>query len=118
MIKDELTINGVEYVRKDQKAVSLEGMEYKIIRTKSAGVFAGYIESRDGMETVIRQARRLWRWHGAASLSQLAEEGTSEPGNCKFPMAVDKIVVTETIEILDCTKKAQNSISEVEVWIS
>ena len=115
-MKDELTIKGVEYVRKDRQAESLDGMEYKIIRTRNAGVFAGYIESRDGMETVIRQARRLWRWYGAASLSQLAQEGTSDPDNCKFPIAVDTITVTETIEILDVTKKAQDSIRGVKIW--
>ena len=116
MNKDVLNIDGVEYVTKDSKAECLDGMEYKIIRTRSAGVFAGYIESRDGLQTVIRQARRLWRWYGAASLSQLAEEGTSDPENCKFPIAVDKITVTETIEILDVTKQAQESIEGVPVW--
>ncbi len=116
-MEKEVMIDGVTYVPKSQeKASCIDGMEYKIIRTRSAGVFAGYIESRTGLETVIRQARRLWQWHGAASLSQLAEEGTSEPENCKFPIAVDKITVTETIEILDVTVKGQNSIQGVKVW--
>lgn len=42
---------------------------YKIVRTYSAGVFAGEIESRNGREVVMKNARRLWYWDGAASLS-------------------------------------------------
>jgi hypothetical protein len=93
-------------------------MEYKIVRTYSAGVFAGEIEevSKTGKRVVIRNARRLWYWTGAASLSQLATDGTSSPSTCKFPCAVDRIVVTECIEMLDVTDKARKSIEGVQVW--
>lgn len=90
--------------------------QYSIVRTYSAGVFAGYIESRNGREVVMTQARRLWRWAGAASLSQLAMEGTKSPGECKFPCAVDRVLLTEAIEILDVTPQAQKSIEGVSVW--
>lgn len=60
-------------------------MKYVIVRTYSAGVFAGELESRTGQEVVLRNARRIWYWSGAASLSQLAMEGTKDPANCKFP---------------------------------
>ena len=89
---------------------------YMIIRTYSAGVFAGYVEKREGKEATIKKARRLWYWAGAASLSQLAQEGTSAPGSCKFPCEVDEITVTEAIEFLAVTKKAKASIAGVPVW--
>ena len=114
-----IKIDEVEYVRKDdlkEKAETYDGMEYKIIRTYSAGVFAGYVESRNGQEVVIRQARRLWYWSGAASLSQLANEGVKNPNDCKFAQEVDKIEVLQAIEILDCTEKARKNISEVPIW--
>lgn len=91
-------------------------MEYKIVRTYSAGVFAGELESRKGKEVTMRNARRLWYWDGAASLSQLAMQGTSKPKNCKFPTAVDRVLLTEAIEILDVTPKARASIEGVPVW--
>lgn len=94
----------------------LKDSDYKIVRTYSAGVFAGYIESRNGREVVLRNARRIWKWEGAASLSQLAMEGTKKPDQCKFPIAVDKIELLEAIEILDVTQKAKKSIEEVPVW--
>ena len=49
----------------------------KIVRTYSAGVFFGEIESRNGQEVVMRNARRLWYGDGAASLSQLAVVGVA-----------------------------------------
>ncbi len=91
---------------------------YYIVRTYSAGVFAGYINSRKGKEVSIRNARRLWYWSGAASLSQLAIDGVSKPDKCKFPEAVEEIIVTEAIEILKCTEKARDSIVGVEIWKS
>lgn len=89
---------------------------YKIVRTFSAGVFAGEVVRRKGREVVMKNARRIWYWDGAASLSQLAQEGTSKPNNCKFPVAVDKVELFEVIEILDVTKKAKASIESVPIW--
>jgi hypothetical protein len=91
--------------------------DYVIVRTYSAGVFAGILISRDGKEVMLAQARRLWHWTGAASLSQLAQSGTSKPLDCKFPEPVDSILVTEAIEILSVTKHAREIIEEVPVWI-
>jgi hypothetical protein len=91
-------------------------MKYVIVRTFSAGVFAGELESRTGREVVLRNARRIWRWAGAATLSQLAMEGTKDPVNCKFPREVDRVELLEAIEILDVTESARASIARVEVW--
>ena len=115
----EIRINGVDYVPKNldtQPAQSLDGMKYVIVRTQSAGVFAGYLENRNGQEVVMRNARRIWYWAGAASLSQLAEEGTSKPQNCKFPCEVKRVELLQAIEILDCTEQARKSIQGVKTW--
>lgn len=117
----EINVNGVIYVEKSEmekmnKVEALDGMEYCIVRTYSAGVFAGYIESRNGQEVVIRNARRIWQWEGAASLSQLAQDGTSKPERCRFPTPVNRITVLEAIEILEVTQKAKESIDSVPVW--
>ena len=88
---------------------------YVIIRTYSAGVHAGEIVSKEGEEIVLKNARRLWYWEGAASLSQLAMEGVSKPDNCKFPCEVTQITL-KWIEIIPCTEKAIKSIKGVDVW--
>ena len=118
--ENKIIIAGVEYVPKSEavkeKAVSLKGLKYAIVRTYSAGVFAGYIQSKKGKEVVMINVRKLWYWDGAASLAELAVEGVSKPATCKFPCEVERIELTEAIEILDCTKKAQESIKNVPIW--
>src|SRR5574343_1453704 len=56
--------------------------KYVIVRTYSAGCHAGTLADRDGREGVLTGARRLWRWAGAASLSEMANRGTSRPNDC------------------------------------
>lgn len=90
--------------------------KYVIVRTYSAGVFAGELESRTGQEVVLLNARRLWYWAGAASLSQLAQSGTSKPDKCKFPEPVDRVELLQAIEILDVTPAARASIEGVKPW--
>ncbi len=89
---------------------------YCMVRTNSAGVFAGTVESRNGKEVVLSNARRIWYWDGAASLSQLATSGTSKPKNCKFPEPVAEVLLTEAIEIIPITEIAKASIESVPVW--
>ena len=90
--------------------------EYVIVRTYSAGVFAGNLVSRKGQEVVLKNARRIWYWAGANSLSELAMKGTSKPNDCKFPIAVNKIELTQAIEIIYCTKEAEKNIKDVPIW--
>jgi len=117
---DKITIDDVEYVRADSSkpAETFSGMPYVICRTYSAGVFAGYLEKRNNREVTLRKARRLWKWEGAASLSQLAMSGTSKPKACKFPEEVDRVLLLEAVEVLDCTSRAQLSIAGVVVWVA
>lgn len=90
--------------------------KYVIVRTQSAGVHAGTLKSRDGKEVVLTGARRIWFWNGAATLSQLAVDGTSKPDKCKFPAEVPEILLTEAIEVIPTTEKARDSIAGVKVW--
>lgn len=114
---NEIEINGEIYIKKSSlENIPSQLSEYVIVRTYSAGVFAGHIESRDGQHIIMRNARRLWFWSGASSLSQLAMEGTKDPENCKFPCKVERVELLQVIEILNVTGKAQKSIDEVHVW--
>lgn len=94
-------------------------MEYVIVRTYAMGVFAGYLtdESTD-TKIVLNNARRIWYWEGAASLSELAVHGTCLPNKCKFPVEVSTITLTSPngFEILEVTDKAKKSIKNVPIW--
>ena len=93
-----------------------EKKPYVIVRTHSAGAFAGELVKRTGKEVEMRNARRLWYWAGAASLSELAQRGTSQPSKCKFPCTVDSLILTEAIEILRVSAAGRASIEAVPIW--
>jgi hypothetical protein len=87
-----------------------------MVRTYSAGVFLGEVISKDGKEVQLKNARRMWHWYGAASLSQLANEGTSAPNKCKFPEAVPYVALMDAIEIIPASEAAIASIAAVPTW--
>lgn len=91
-----------------------------IIRASRAGVFFGTLkekrETLAGVEVTLEDSRRLWYWAGAASLSQLATEGTKNPSQCKFTVTVKEHMVMQVIEIIPCTDEAIKSIESVRVW--
>ena len=90
--------------------------KYYIIRTEKAGVFFAQIKERSGSEADLINARRLWYWDGAASLSQLANEGVKNARNCRFTVTVDETTVLGVIEIIPCTDKAIDNIKAVSEW--
>ncbi|MFV9677035.1 MAG: DUF6948 domain-containing protein [Methanosarcinales archaeon] len=120
MEENEIEIDGERYVRKENigqlATEDMAGKRYVIARTYSAGVFAGYLKSRNGKDAILINAIRLWYWDGAATLSQLAMEGTKKPEKCKFACKVNEVLLTETIELLCCTQRAKNSIERTPTW--
>ena len=114
-----IKIDEVEYVRKDlvkESATKVDGMEYVIVRTYSAGVHAGYLKERDGKEVTLINSRRLYYWDGAFTLSTVATKGVSKPENCKFPETVPSILLLEAIEVIPCSEEARESIANVKAW--
>lgn len=96
--------------------IEIEKGSYVIVRTYSAGVFAGTFVARDGREVQLADARRLWYWAGAASLSELAMRGVKRPADCKFPEAVKTVYLFEVVEIVPVEPAARKSIEEVKPW--
>jgi hypothetical protein len=114
-----ITIDEVEYVRKDsinKPATKLKGMTYVIVRATGAGCHAGYLKEQTDTTVILLQSRRLYYWDGAATLSQMAMDGVTVPGNCKFPCPVDEITIAGWCEIIPCSEKARESIQGVTVW--
>lgn len=124
MEQKEILIDGKEYVLKStiknlQPAKKdTKGLEYCIVRTYSAGVFAGFYNRKiKGQEGTVFNARRLWYWDGANSLSELAVKGVSKPANCKFTVPVQEVDLKNIIEVLPCTQTAKDSIASVKEWV-
>lgn len=94
----------------------MENEKYYIVRGDRSGVFFGKIAERNGREVKLNDVRRLWFWDGAASISQLALDGTSNPGKCQFTVALDELTLLDAIELIPCMDKAVMSIKAVPVW--
>lgn len=89
--------------------------KYVIVRCRDAGVHAGVLESYEGREAVLTEARRLWYWkpaNRAAFLSGVAVEGLHE--DSKIGLAVPRIMLTEDCEVIECSAKAAKSIREAK----
>lgn len=89
-----------------------------IIRADRAGVFFGTLAEYDQVNGVVElhQCRRLWYWSGAASISQLANEGVKDVSDSKFTQVLDTIQIAGVIEVIPCTAQAINNIEGVPVW--
>ena len=91
-----------------------------IIRSYGAGVFFGTLNEAeptgDKLTVELLNSRRIWRWEGACSISQIAEDGTKDPENCKFTKFVDQQIISSVIEIIPASEKAINIIENVKVW--
>lgn len=112
---ESIMIDDVKYIRADAAVPEVVG-DYAIVRCDRSGVYAGTIIKENGREATVANARRLWYWSGAASLSQLAMEGTKKPSDCKFPCEVSEVRLKDVIEIIPCTEAAKKSIKAVKVW--
>ena len=81
--------------------------EYVLIRTYSAGVHFGRLVKREGMEVVLDEARRIWSWDGAFSLSEVSETGV---GSGKISAKIDGILLTQTIEVMRLSIKSKENL--------
>ena len=84
--------------------------EYVIIRTYSAGVWAGYLKEKVKNEVYLTEARRLYKWSNieGISLSGISLNGLKkESSSICAPV---RIVWLEAIEIIPCTEQAKQTI--------
>jgi uncharacterized protein DUF6948 len=76
-----------------------------IVRTYSAGVHFGTLEDREGQEIHLKNARRLWSWNGALSLSEVASKGI-DLASSRISVPVEEIILTQAIEIIPIDVKS------------
>ena len=114
----EIVVDGVVYVPKHNNKES-EGKKFVIVRTYSAGVHMGWLVRKEstlaGVEVTLENSRRIWKWAGAMTLSDLATNGSANPENCKFPCEVSSVDLL-AIEILAVTEQAFDNLTSVPVW--
>jgi len=104
-----VVINGITY-----KPV-IDPSEVTLVRTYSAGVHFGEVMTQDGRNVVLKNARRLWSWKGACSLSQVAIDGVNL-NESKISVTVPTITLTEAIELIPMSKKASAQMMGAAPW--
>lgn len=118
-MKEKIEIDGHTYVREDTlktAATNTDGLPLVLVRQKDSGVHFGYLKSENNGTVVLLKARRVWYWKGAASLSQLANDGPSYPKECKIPAAVEEITIYGICEKIPVTEAAAEKLKEVPAW--
>ena len=90
--------------------------EYYIVRGDRSGVFFGKIAERNGSEVRMQNVRKLWYWDGACAVEQLAIDGVKKPSGCMFTVTVEGMTITDAIQIIPCSGKAEKILSEVPEW--
>jgi hypothetical protein len=113
---DDLTLGQIKELK---NAVGCDGsakkhsmlFQYVIIRTYSAGVWCGTLAEKDGKEVILKDARRMYRWWSAESisLSGVALFGIIDDKS-KIVQAVPSVWL-EAIEIIPCSDVAVKSLT-------
>ena len=130
-LTEVFVINGEEYIKKSaiEKlyvkkynnesvfAYSPEGYPFVIIRSYDAGCFCGYLKFQDDLtrKVTLLNSIRMHKWFGA-SLSQLSQEGTPDPSNCRFAMPEIEKDIFNVIEKTPCKEIARKSLEGVPTW--
>lgn len=107
---DTIKINDKVYVHYS------DASEFVLVRTKSAGVHFGILHGRVGSEVTLRNARRVYYWSGAFTLSEMAVSGVSRPDECKFSITVSEILLLEAIEIIPLSQCAKDNLYGVPAY--
>ena len=76
-----------------------------LVRTFGAGVHVGLLASYADGEAVLLDARRLWRWRGANSLSEAAVHGVTDDYT-RLSEPVSQSVLPTVIELMPISAKA------------
>ncbi len=101
----QVIIDGVTYTAQTPSSGEV------IVRTYSAGVHIGTLKERNGKEVTLTNARRLWSWAGAFTLSAVATKGVDR-GNSRISVAVPEILLTEAIEVIPVSEDVDLSTTE------
>lgn len=87
---------------------------YVLVRTYSAGVHFGKLKKRDGQEVTLEDSRRIWRWKGANTLSELSLRGADQDWT-RISEPVPSILLLQSIEVIPVSPEAKKNLS-VSRW--
>src|SRR5437016_6208781 len=102
-------------MRQPTEEMDMDNKKKVIVRTYSAGVHFGQLVERNGKEVILAQAKRIWSWRGANTLSEIATAGVGK--GSRVSVAVPSIVLTEAIEVIECSPEGAANLESMS-WAS
>jgi hypothetical protein len=88
--------------------------KHVIVRSNMAGVFFGLLESKSGNSCILRNARKIYNWNGAAAVEEISQHGVAQTS--KLTIFVNSIEIFDICQILLCTKKAIDNLTSITIW--
>jgi hypothetical protein len=104
-------------MRKNTKTATKTQPPYVILRGYRSGVHAGELVDRnhDG-HFVLLNARRIWRFNGAQTLSEVAVYGLSGESRVAPVVGRQEISREDVSEIIHCQPEGRAAIEEAKEW--
>ena len=86
-----------------------------IARIDRAGVFHGTLDYIDNEIIRLKDARRIYFWEGALSVTDIAARGIS-CGKLTFPVTTVEFMSDKIVELNECSAEATKSIESIKPW--
>lgn len=83
----------------------MEKGTFVLVRAGGAGVHFGKYAGKSELGLHLTDAKRLWSWTGALSLSEIASKGVDIKGS-KISVSVEEIVLPTVLEIIKVSPKS------------
>lgn len=86
-----------------------------IARIERAGVFHGTLDYIDSEIIRLKDARRIYYWEGALSVTDMAANGL-RAGKISTPVTKVEFMTSKVVELNECSDEASISIEAIKVW--
>ncbi len=87
--------------------------QYCIIRSRDAGVHAGTVASVNGASVHLVGARRIWKWAGAFTLSEVSQDGIDQ-SKSRIARLVPSMEIIGACEIIPCSAAAKSQLESAD----
>jgi hypothetical protein len=104
---------------KTKKKIAKSKLPYVILRCSGAGVHAGELVERGapgGKMHVLKNARRIWRFNGAQTLSEVAVYGLNAESRVAPVVERQEIRFDDCHEIIHCQPAGRAAIEAAKEW--
>ena len=86
-----------------------------IARIERAGVFHGTLDYFDSEILRLKDARRIYYWEGALSVTDMAANGLTG-GKISAPVTKVEFLADKVVELNECSNKSSKTIETIKVW--